>query len=195
MLHNMRHRHITNGGIAEDAYINTLLFFKAKLALTNKGLHDFPKMPPTLPPTKMLCVNLQLAAELNYDRDILHGYVDQNLLWFNICQKTVVATMFNVVAQREGVVFFLNGLGGSSKTFIYSVLLASIRRDEHIAIGVTSSSIVALLLEGGRTSHSIFKIPITLGKDSMCSILVQSDFAELLQEAKLIVRDEVLAQH
>ncbi len=78
--------------------------------------------------------------------------------------------MFNVIAQGEGEVFFLDGPGGSGKTFIYIVLLASIRRDEHVAIGVASSGIAALLLEGGRTSHSIFKMPIAIGRDSMCLI-------------------------
>jgi hypothetical protein len=85
MLHDMRHRHITNGGTAEDAYNDTLLLFKTKLALMNKGLHDFPKMLLALPPTEMLRVNPQLDAELNYDRDVLRGYVDQNLLRLNIC--------------------------------------------------------------------------------------------------------------
>jgi hypothetical protein len=60
----MRHRCITNGGTADDAYNDTLLLLKAKLALTNKGLHDFSKMSLALPPIKMLRVNPQLAAEL-----------------------------------------------------------------------------------------------------------------------------------
>ncbi len=60
---------------------------------------------------------------------------------------------------------------------------------------VASSGIAALLLEGGRTTHSVFKILIALGRDSMCSIPVQSDSAELLREAKLIVWDEAPAQH
>jgi hypothetical protein len=51
--------------------------------------------------------------------------------------------------QCEGAIFFLDGPGESSKTFVYSVLLASVQRDRHVAIGVTSSSIVAFLLEGG----------------------------------------------
>jgi hypothetical protein len=57
MSHDMRHRRITNGGIADDAYNNTLLLLEAKLALTNKGLHDFSKMPFVLLPIKMLHVN------------------------------------------------------------------------------------------------------------------------------------------
>jgi hypothetical protein len=184
-----------NGGITDDAYNDTLLFLEAKLALTNKGLHDFPKMPLALSPVKMLRVNPQLAAELDYDRDVLHGYINQNLPRLNICQEIVVTTVFNAIAQGEGAVFFLDGPGGSGKTFVYKVLLALVRRDGHVAIAVASSGIAALLLEGGRTAHSVFKIPIDLGRDSMCSIPVQSDSAELLREAKLIVWDEAPAQH
>jgi hypothetical protein len=36
-------------------------------------------------PTEMLRVNLQLDANLNYDKDVLHGYVNQNLSRLNIC--------------------------------------------------------------------------------------------------------------
>jgi len=168
----MRHRCITNGGITDDAYNDTLLLFEAKLALTNKGLHDFPEMPLPLSPVKMLHVNLQLATELDYDRNIFHGYINQNLPRLNICQEIAVTTMFNAIAQGEGVVFFLDGPGGSSKSFVYKVLLALFRQDGHVAIGVTSSGIVALLLEGGRIAHLVFKIPIALGTDSICSIPV-----------------------
>jgi hypothetical protein len=187
MSHDMRHRRITNGGTADDAYNDTLLLLEAKLALTNKGLHDFPKMSFTLPPVKMLHVNPQLAAKLDYDRNVLHGYINQNLPRLNICQEIAITTVFNVIAQGEGAVFFLDDPSGSGKTFIYKVLLALVRRDGHVTIGVASSGIAALLLEGGRTAHSVFKIPIAFGRDSMCSIPVQSDSTELLREAKLIV--------
>jgi hypothetical protein len=50
MLHDMRHQCITNGGTVEDVYNDTLLLLEAKLALTNKGLHNFPEMPLILPP-------------------------------------------------------------------------------------------------------------------------------------------------
>jgi hypothetical protein len=51
MSHDMRHRRITNGGTAEEAYNDTLLLFETKLALMNKGLHDFLEMLLALPPT------------------------------------------------------------------------------------------------------------------------------------------------
>jgi hypothetical protein len=80
--------------------------------------------------------------------------------------------VFNAIAQGEGAIFFLNNPGGSNKTFVYNVLLASVRWDGHVAIGVASFGITIVLLEGGGTSHSIFKILIAIGRDSVCSILV-----------------------
>jgi hypothetical protein len=130
--------------------------------LTNKGLHDFSEMSLVLSPTKMLHVNPQLAAELDYNKDVFHGYIDQNLPQLNICQEIVVTVVFNVIAQGKGTIFFLDGPGGSGKTFVYSVLLASVQWDGHGAIGVASSGITAFLLEGGWTSHSIFKILIAI---------------------------------
>jgi hypothetical protein len=149
MSHNMWHRRITNGSIVEDANNDTLLLLEAKLMLMNKGLHEFPEMSLALPLAKFLHVNPQLVVELNYDRDVLHGYVDQNLPQLNICQEIVVTAVFNVVAQGEGVVFFLDGPSGLGKTSIYSVLLASVRQDEHVAIEVASFGVVSFLLEGG----------------------------------------------
>jgi hypothetical protein len=108
--------------------------------------------------------------KLDYNRNVFHDYVDQNLLRLNICQETTITIVFTVVAQGEGVVFFLDGPSGLSKTFVYSVLLASVQWDGNVTTRVASSSITTLLLEGGQTSHSVFKTPIALGRDSMCSI-------------------------
>jgi hypothetical protein len=149
MSHDMWHRCITNGGIANDAYNDTLLLLEAKLALTNKGLHDFSEMSLALSLVKMLRVNPQLDAELDYDRDVLHGYINQNLPWLNICQEITVTIVFNTIAQGEGAIFFLDDPGGLGKTFVYKMLLALVQRDGHVAIGIASSGIVALLLEGG----------------------------------------------
>jgi hypothetical protein len=85
MSHDTQHWCITNGGIAEDAYNDTLLFVKAKLTLMNKSLHNFPEMLFTLPHVEMLYVNPQLVAEFDYDRDVLHDYIDHNLPRLNIC--------------------------------------------------------------------------------------------------------------
>jgi len=81
-------------------------------------------MPFALPPAEMLCVNPQLVAKLDYDRDVFHGYVDPNLPRLNICQETTINVVFNIVVKGKGAVFFLDGLGGLGKTFVHKMLLA-----------------------------------------------------------------------
>ncbi|GJW13287.1 DNA helicase PIF1, ATP-dependent [Tanacetum coccineum] len=59
-----------------------------------------------------------------------------------------------------------------------------------IVLNVASSGIATLLLEGGRTTHSRFAIPINVVEDSMCHIGADSDLADLILKAKLIIWDE-----
>jgi hypothetical protein len=72
----------------------------------------------------------------------------------------------------------------------YSILLAKVRLDGSIALAVASSGIASLLLPGGRTAHSRFKIPFNLHEGSTCSISHNSELALLLQITSLIIWDE-----
>ncbi|GBM32002.1 hypothetical protein AVEN_222330-1 [Araneus ventricosus] len=66
--------------------------------------------------------------------------------------------------------FFLDGPAGTGKTFVYSTLLHAVRGKGDQAIAVASTGIAATLLSGGRTAHSIFKIPLTLNATSTCNL-------------------------
>ena len=57
-----------------------------------------------------------------------------------------------------------------------------------IIIGLTAQN-----LEGGRTAHSRFKIPIPVMEDSTCSIPAQSGLAKLIRKARLIIWDEIFS--
>jgi ATP-dependent DNA helicase PIF1 len=121
--------------------------------------------------------------------------VERSLPLLNRNQDRAVASILNAVHLDQGGVFFLDGPSGSGKTFVYNVLLASVRNEGHVALAVASSGIVALLLQGGRTSHFAFKIPIDVHRDSLCNVNANFDIAELIRTAKLIVWDEAPAQH
>ena len=60
--------------------------------------------------------------------------------------------------------FFIDGPRGTGKTFLYNTLLAKVRSQGRILLAMASSGITALLLTGGRTVHSRFKVPIPLMK-------------------------------
>ena len=75
------------------------------------------------------------------------------------------------------------------------MILAKVRMDYGIAIAVASLGIAALLLTGGRTAHSRFKIPIKLTQDTVLNISYQSELAELIRRTKLIIWDEAPMAH
>ncbi|XP_076919579.1 ATP-dependent DNA helicase PIF1-like [Bidens hawaiensis] len=97
--------------------------------------------------------------------------------------------MMHVDNDRPGL-FFIDGPGGTGKTFVYKALLAQVRSRGLIALATASSGAAANNMPGGRTAHSRFKIPINLNNNLMCKIKLQSGTAELIRSAKLIIWDE-----
>ncbi len=74
-------------------------------------------------------------------------------------------------------VFFVDGPGGTGKFFLYNALIDKLQLDELCVVAVASSGIASLLLNGGRTAHSAFKIPIPIHETFTCGISIQSECA------------------
>jgi hypothetical protein len=64
----------------------------------------------------------------------------------------------NVVTNKNGKLFFVYSSGGTNKTFVWTMLLSHLQGQGKIVFIVASSGIASLLLLGGRTAHSRFKI-------------------------------------
>ncbi|GBO34032.1 hypothetical protein AVEN_263275-1 [Araneus ventricosus] len=86
---------------------------------------------------------------------------------------------------------FLDGPGGSGKTFLYSALLSFIRGKGDIALPFATTGIAATLLKGGRTVHSGFKLPVPLLDTSVSSRRPTSPEADKLRQAVLIIIYEI----
>ncbi|XP_055835147.1 uncharacterized protein LOC129903620 [Solanum dulcamara] len=80
--------------------------------------------------------------------------------------------------------FFVDGLGGTEKTYLYCALLANIRSRGMIALAIATSGVAATILPGGRTAHSRFDIPLQTSETTTTNMSKQSG------GAKLIVWDE-----
>jgi hypothetical protein len=98
-----------------------------------------------------------------------------------------------------GKTFFVHSAGGGGKTFVCNTIAAAIRMGQYenkrVALCVASSGIASLLLDGGRTTHSRFKIPIPINEDSGCNIKKKSILADVLKQTGIIIWDEVPMQH
>eukprot|EP00889_Picochlorum_renovo_P006425 jgi/Picre1/33455/NNA_008779.t1 len=89
-------------------------------------------------------------------------------------------------------VFFLDGIGGSGKTFLYKTLLMKLRkqsqeeleRGEHpIAVAMASNGLPAQLLPNGTTVHRRFRLPVkddVDGEQLICNVARQSHEADCL---------------
>jgi len=70
-------------------------------------------------------------------------------------QRYAFNVIIDSVINNRGKVFFVDAPGGTGKTFLINLLLAKVRSAGGIALAVTSSDIVATLLNGllTRLSH------------------------------------------
>ncbi|KAL6645873.1 hypothetical protein ACP70R_017481 [Stipagrostis hirtigluma subsp. patula] len=66
------------------------------------------------------------------------------------------------VDSGNGGVFFVDGPGGTGKTYLYKALLGKVRSEGKIAVATATSGVAASILPGGRTAHSRFKIPLNI---------------------------------
>ncbi|XP_049350419.1 uncharacterized protein LOC125815062 [Solanum verrucosum] len=101
---------------------------------------------------------------------------------------------FKTILQRTDSgtpgLFFVDGPGGTGKTYLYRALLAHIRSRGMIALASASSGVAAAILPGGRTAHSRFGIPLQANESTMTNMSKQSGGAKLIKQAKLIIWDE-----
>ena len=76
-----------------------------------------------------------------------------------------------------------------------NTIVVEVRRRGQVALCVASSRIAALLLDGGRTSHSRFKISLSIYEDSVTGLKYNDYMFPVLQQTKVIIWDEVPMQH
>ena len=166
-----------------------LLDIENRLQRHGKSLEDYPGMPVPKYMRNPYEEPRIIQNELDYCVSDLLEMVRVNLPMINADQLIVFNTVMKAIDDSAVYtkVFFVDGTGGTGKTFIYNTLLAKVRSRREIALAMASSGIVALLLYGGRTVHSRMKVPLSTNAHSACSITKQSVLARLIQRASLLV--------
>jgi PIF1-like helicase len=188
-----RLRHQLNIQAPTDEQISSLALHELNeiLLRSGKSLQDFGLPLPTHH-FDHLNQNIPriVAEETSYDQLHLNEMCQRCLEDFNLEQRAAFDAVIAAYDAGEGGIFFVDGPGGTGKTFLENMILAKVRSTGNIALAVASSGIAAILLDGGRTAHSRFKIPINAVSGSRCSISMQSDLGELIRLAKVIIWDE-----
>ncbi|AQK61876.1 hypothetical protein ZEAMMB73_Zm00001d012946 [Zea mays] len=64
-------------------------------------------------------------------------------------QRSAYDKILSVVDTNNGGVFFVDGPGGTGKTYLYKALLAALRSQDKIAVATATSGVAASILPGG----------------------------------------------
>ena len=65
--------------------------------------------------------------ELDYDRDQLKILHEKSFAALNPCQKLAYKAIVHSVENEQGNLFFINGHGGTGKTFLWNTITAKLR--------------------------------------------------------------------
>ena len=160
------------------------------------SLADSPSMPRSTYNWSDTINNRLISQQLNYNREIENTMAQEFTQSLNGDQRYAFHKILQSIANNDGMLFFITGFGGCGKTYLYQALCHALRAEGIIILCVASTGLTCLLLPGGQTAHSTFKIPIdNLDVDSICCIPKESLRADLLRSAKAIIFDECLMIH
>ncbi|KAJ1272622.1 hypothetical protein BS78_06G217300 [Paspalum vaginatum] len=140
-------------------------------------------------------VNRLILDELSYDRTTLLADATRMAAALNSEQRSIYDCVIQSITARRSFLFFITGHGGTGKTFLWNIILATLRSQDHIVLAVASCGVASLLLPGGHTAHSRFKIPLDIDEQSLCGIGRGTDLAGLIERASLIIWDEAPMVH
>ena len=90
--------------------------------------------------------------------------------------------------------FFLDGPGGSGKSYLYQTLTNNIKAQNKTVLCVASTGIAAILIDG-MTVHKQFGIPVPCHDNSTSHIRLDTKEAAEIRKASLIIWDESTMAH
>ncbi|XP_058766937.1 uncharacterized protein LOC131640560 [Vicia villosa] len=146
----------------------TLIEIETLLQASRRSLHDFKLIPYPSDYVLQQLGNRLIYEERLYNIAVIKSEFQSLFTALTKEQRAIYDKIIFAVNNQKGGVFFLHGYGGT----------------------VASSGIASLLLPGGRTAHSKFKLPVPTLENSTCNIIFNDDYAELLRQSKLIIWDE-----
>ncbi|KAL7139390.1 hypothetical protein ABFS83_09G047500 [Erythranthe nasuta] len=184
--------------LSEDFARDTLLTNKEVLRKTvaaidlvlifmDKSISDFPIKFPF----GYLHSNDRVSADFSHECSIVVTTVDiSSIQQLNLDQQLPFDRIVRLINAHGQVVFYLDGPGGTGKTFLYKALLAYVRCRGGIALVVATSGVGASLSPGGRTTHSRFKLPYDIDDKPIGKVSKQSSLGRMIVASKLIIWDE-----
>ncbi|XP_011859010.1 PREDICTED: uncharacterized protein LOC105556523, partial [Vollenhovia emeryi] len=124
-------------------------------------------------------------------REALLG--QQQYSQLNCDQKSIVdyvSTLLEKNDSQQIKCLYIDGPGGSGKTFVYTTLYYLLKSQGKVVSSMAFTGIAATLLPNGRTVHKTLGLPVPLFADSTSNIKIQSKEADCLKKTDVFIWDE-----
>ncbi|KAF7685569.1 ATP-dependent DNA helicase PIF1, partial [Cucumispora dikerogammari] len=115
----------------------------------------------------------------------------EDLPTLNPQQRSVFNNIVEKVTSAVSCLVYLDGPAGTGKTFLINRVITHLKAINKFSIVCAPTGLAASLLIGGRTLHSFFNIPLCIEETSRCGIKRNSQRAQFIREASLLIIDEV----
>ena len=104
----------------DDIRNEALCHLQSILSKYERFLNEFPNMPiPTISPNNEQNTNCLIREEWQYDIEELTRLTENGISHLNIDQRTAFEEIIAAVEAKTSVTFFVDGPGGTGKTFLY----------------------------------------------------------------------------
>lgn len=163
----------------------------------NRGLIDIDDILIT---HNTSCIQIGLPAPTRQFQDEVEVNVIDELNKFNVMQQSANEEQLSIIneiitavtsLEETNKVYCLTALGGCGKTFVQKAIMHKLRSLGLACFACAYSGIAASLLEGGRTIHNMFKLPVPINESSVSGIKINSEEANRLKNCSLIIIDEI----
>ena len=118
----------------------------------------------------------------------MHNEMVANL---NIEQSAILNELILAVSgETMSSMFFIDAPGGTGKTYLLTCFLHYLKGHNINVAPTAYTGIASLLLEGGRTCHKWFGLPVPVVENSISQVKANSAHGHLLRACKVIIWDE-----
>ncbi|XP_057310674.1 uncharacterized protein LOC130648635 [Hydractinia symbiolongicarpus] len=132
--------------------------------------------------------NIDVAMEAERASQLRAQLTDEQTALANAVIEAVVNVANN--AAQNNRLFYLEGAGGSGKTFTYNYFISELT-GRGFQVGTAAfTGIAATLLKKGTTIHRLFRLPVPIVENSTCNITPVSAYAAELRQKSLFLLDE-----
>jgi hypothetical protein len=130
------------------------------------------------------------TPEMSISENVL---IDERIESLNYEQRQAFEAIRPAIENADAFrpsMFYLDGPGGSGKTYLYNTLIKFVESKGSYTINTAFTGIAASLLINGTTIHKRFQIPMDGEHCQTLSISPSSSYAEYMKKARLFIFDE-----